>query len=308
MAKILVVDDDPLSLDLIHWTFKEAGHEAFPFQDSREVMPFARKTFVDAIILDIVMPDLSGWDLLDMLRKNPKTKALPILMLSGLTDAPSRIRGIRAGANDYLVKPFEPEELLARAEGLIIRHNRDISGLQGNLETYSTSEALHNLEHNRKTGYLEITQGDLHAEIWIKDGNILRAKIGALEQVEAVSAMLEMRQGVFRFHPREELSLNHEDEPLQLHPIILDNAWVEDELRLRLHRLPAPNQKLQTDGDLPFIPITFRHLPIRPVAHHLDRFPGTNLGTLLKVIISAPNRIKLALAWLIEQDAVLIEV
>ncbi len=116
MAKLLVTDDDPQVLELVSLVLEGAGHFVVTNSDPRAVFRLA--TDVDAIILDVNMP-ISGFEVLSQLRGDQATAHLPILFLSGLGEGEDRVRGLEEGADDYLVKPFEPAELVLRVERLI---------------------------------------------------------------------------------------------------------------------------------------------------------------------------------------------
>lgn len=118
MAKLLVSDDDAQVLELVRLILTSAGHEVVATSDPREVQPLAAANRPDAIILDVLMP-VSGFEILSELRVDPQTATVPILFLSGLGEGSDRVRGLREGADDYLVKPFEPAELVLRVERLI---------------------------------------------------------------------------------------------------------------------------------------------------------------------------------------------
>ncbi len=121
MATILVVDDDPTILVVIEAALKAAGHAVLAFEDSDEAMAVVEETKVSAAVLDIMMPGRSGYELLSQLQAQPQTRGLPVLFLSSLDSPPERIRGLREGADDYLGKPFDPEELVLRVERLVER-------------------------------------------------------------------------------------------------------------------------------------------------------------------------------------------
>ena len=118
MAKLLVSDDDAQILELVSLILRSSGHEVVATSDPRQVQPLAAASRPDAIILDVLMP-VSGFEILSELRVDPRTSSVPILFLSGLSEGSDRVRGLREGADDYLVKPFEPAELVLRVERLI---------------------------------------------------------------------------------------------------------------------------------------------------------------------------------------------
>lgn len=118
--KILVADDDPQILGFVGMALRAAGHTVLTTDEPRRVHDLAREERPDAIVLDVMMP-ISGLQVLETLREDPKTATIPILLLSGLGEGSDRVRGLRSGADDYLVKPFEPAELVLRIERLASR-------------------------------------------------------------------------------------------------------------------------------------------------------------------------------------------
>ena len=118
MANLLVSDDDPQVLDLVTLVLEDAGHTVVATGDAGAVCSLAAQPEIDAIVLDVNMPK-SGFEILNELRGDPATSTLPILFLSGLGSREYRARGLVEGADDYMVKPFEPAELVLRVERLL---------------------------------------------------------------------------------------------------------------------------------------------------------------------------------------------
>lgn len=118
MAHILIVDDDPDILIVVETLLDAAGHQVATVSDPRTVSDLVRDRSFDAIVLDVMMPGLSGFDVLHTLRGETTSSRIPILFLSAHGDSQARIRGLREGADDFLSKPFVPEELVLRIERL----------------------------------------------------------------------------------------------------------------------------------------------------------------------------------------------
>jgi two-component system, OmpR family, response regulator len=116
--RILVIEDDFLLCSSLVATLRDENFAVDFARDGGEGLIKARDEIYDAIILDVLMPILDGWQVLDRLRPQVKT---PILMLTSLDTVPDRIKGLNKGADDYLVKPFDSDELLARLNALIRR-------------------------------------------------------------------------------------------------------------------------------------------------------------------------------------------
>ena len=116
IATVLVVDDDPIVRRLIARVLGAAGMEVVEASSGDQALALLRMGRFDAVVLDNHMPGPSGIMLLGVLRDHPDTATLPVILVTGDDDARDRAHGFRAGANDYISKPFDPDELLARVE------------------------------------------------------------------------------------------------------------------------------------------------------------------------------------------------
>lgn len=113
--KILIADDQRENIELIQDILDFAGYEIAAAHDGEEALS-AADDIPDLILLDINMPKLDGFVVLERLKDNAKTRNIPVIMLTAQADVESRVRGLATGADDYLTKPFSPKELLARVE------------------------------------------------------------------------------------------------------------------------------------------------------------------------------------------------
>jgi DNA-binding response OmpR family regulator len=119
MATVLVVDDDPVILQLLHVNFEMDGFSVLAARDGEEALAVARARQPDVIVTDVMMPRVSGLDLLAALREDPSTKAIPVLLLSARAQATDVREGLEAGADDYVTKPFEPLDLVEQVARLV---------------------------------------------------------------------------------------------------------------------------------------------------------------------------------------------
>lgn len=116
--RVLVVEDEPRLLNNLAKAFREEGYAVDTADDGDDGLFKAENCDYDAIVLDVMLPQLNGWELLARLRKQ---KTTPVLMLTARDATRDRVRGLDTGADDYLVKPFDLTELLARLRALIRR-------------------------------------------------------------------------------------------------------------------------------------------------------------------------------------------
>ncbi|CAJ1002768.1 DNA-binding response regulator [Brevibacillus aydinogluensis] len=124
MATILVVDDDPHIRELVGVFLREEGFSVLEAADGREALALLETTRADLVILDIMMPNMDGWQLCRELRELYDT---PMLMLTAKGETSQKIKGFQLGTDDYLVKPFEPLELVARVKALLRRYRIAVS-------------------------------------------------------------------------------------------------------------------------------------------------------------------------------------
>lgn len=121
MNKILVIDDEQTINELIKVNLELAGYKVVQALDGVKGFALAKQELPNAIILDVMMPEVDGYTVAQRVRQNPSTKNIPILMLTALSQLQDKVRGFDIGIDDYLVKPFEMEELKVRLRAILKR-------------------------------------------------------------------------------------------------------------------------------------------------------------------------------------------
>ena len=122
--KILVVDADVAINELIKVNLELAGYKVIQANDGIKGFALAKQEAPSLVILDVMMPDVDGFTVAKRIRQNEETKDTPILMLTALSQINDKVKGFNIGVDDYLVKPFELEELLVRVRALLKRTNQ----------------------------------------------------------------------------------------------------------------------------------------------------------------------------------------
>jgi DNA-binding response OmpR family regulator len=119
--RILVVDDEPEAVELVEFNLKQSGYAVITAADGAEALKKARGQTPDLIVLDVMLPEMDGFEICKTLRLDPATARIPILMLTAKAAEIDRVLGLELGADDYLTKPFSPRELLLRIKKIIAR-------------------------------------------------------------------------------------------------------------------------------------------------------------------------------------------
>lgn len=118
-TKILVVDDEPDVVELVNFNLKEAGYDVVTATDGEEALKKTRAVLPSLIILDLMLPEVDGLEVCKILRRDPQTSGIPIIMLTAKAAEIDRILGLELGADDYVTKPFSPRELVLRVKRLL---------------------------------------------------------------------------------------------------------------------------------------------------------------------------------------------
>ncbi len=256
VRRILAVDDHPDILLLVELTLRRAGFEVETASHPGRVEAMLDRQRFDAVILDRSLPEISGLELLRRLRESPRHRDLPVMILSAHGESADRVRGLREGANDYLVKPFEPEELLLRVKNLIV--DRAPAGaappaeehqLSGALDAYPLWDLLQSLERSGRSGRISIARAGRTIDLILREGKLIHSEVserGAVSLVgeEAAIVALSDSGGTFRFFD-ERPRVPAEARPLDLAHLLMTSAWLADELANRAGHLPEWEERFR---------------------------------------------------------------
>jgi len=122
---ILVIDDEKDIVELIRYNLVQAGYRVVSALDGQQALDLARREHPDLVVLDLMLPTLPGTEVARILRQDEKTRAIPIIMLTARGSEIDRIVGFELGADDYVVKPFSPRELVLRIQAILRREGRE---------------------------------------------------------------------------------------------------------------------------------------------------------------------------------------
>lgn len=200
LTKILLVDDNPKYLaDVLPFYGYDLkcvsdGVQALSALDSDE--------FFDIVLLDVMMPNMNGWDTLKAIRKNPKTRDIPVIMLTAVNEDQKMISGLKIGADDYIVKPFILPNLLARIEAVLRRTKRTTPIVKSENVTINQADNFNSLTKREKDVLLLVTQGESNksiadklvlSEVTVKSHlNSIFKKLNVTNRTQAVLVAMQM--------------------------------------------------------------------------------------------------------------------
>ncbi len=144
--RIAIIEDEPDIAELIGIHLEKSGYRVKTFGDGASFYEYTENSSPDLLILDLMLPDMDGYDICRQIKNNDGTAALPIIILSAKSDEVDKILGLELGADDYIVKPFSPRELVARVKAIMRRYlagdqsrTTEIGGLVLDNDRYSVS-------------------------------------------------------------------------------------------------------------------------------------------------------------------------
>ncbi|MFL2909114.1 MAG: response regulator [Limisphaerales bacterium] len=121
---ILIVEDEPDAVELLELHLKNAGYDVTVAEDGEEALRKVHKSIPDMVILDLMIPEINGLEVCKVIRKDPATESIPVVMCTAKASEIDKVLGLELGADDYITKPFSPRELVLRVKNLLKRNNK----------------------------------------------------------------------------------------------------------------------------------------------------------------------------------------
>jgi len=304
MAKLLLIEKDPVAAAVLEDRLRMAGHRVEMLGDVSRTAGVVDERQIDLVVLDV--GDIAGaLEPVRELRARPGTRSVAIVALSDNNEPAWRVAVLRTGADDFLARPFDPEELEIRVERLLGSRIANLQLLQGDLATHPLWAVLQYLREVNKTGHLRVRGASGSGTVDLRQGELVAARWQGLSGSEALLTLLSFEAGSFRFDASDPGEVPaRAAENLPLHELLMQAAWLKDELDKRRQFLPAAGEPLVVVNEaLPSDP-DFADLPLRRVLARIQRQPGTRLFDLMADEAEAPLTTRLALACLCEHGSV----
>ena len=243
--KILIADDDPETLRLVSLMLQRQGYQIVTASNGNQTLGMARTELPDLIILDVMMPDMDGYEVARQLRKQPDTSNIPILMFTAKSQVEDKVTGYESGADDYLTKPVHPAELQAHIRSLLSR---------------AKSRAPASVERGHMVGILA-AKGGVGASTRALNLAIAFAR---RTKKDVVAAELKPGQGTWGV----ELGLTESQglanllrlKPAEITSTTVDNPLVRTQYGIRLLLASAKLSDAETTTSLPQMELVLQHL------------------------------------------------
>lgn len=161
-ARILAVDDEPDLLELVRLSLSEAGFAVETAASGREALEKLQRTAPDLVVLDLMLPDMSGTEVCRWLRGRPELADLLVLMLTAKSEEVDRVVGFELGADDYVTKPFSFRELVARIRAVVRRTQPESAGVVAEPSAAGHAQQLGPLEIDRRTRRVHLDGDEVH--------------------------------------------------------------------------------------------------------------------------------------------------
>ena len=197
-ATILIVEDEPDVAEMIRYNLEKDTYRTVVAHSGTEALQAAEAHKPDLVLLDIMLPDLSGWDVCRMLRDNPKSRNLPILMVTAMSSEEARVKGLTLGADDFITKPFSVKELLLRIRKTIDRQRALRNAREKEQEKdLSLRYLVHELKNSVTVigGFSSLALRKKDPQIYLGKIHDLARHADSLLNDASLLSRLEMREG-----------------------------------------------------------------------------------------------------------------
>ena len=243
--RILIADDDVTQHEVLGDYLERSGFEVIHAYDGRQAVETADKEPLDLVCLDIRMPGMDGFAVLEALHR--RWPNLPVLFLSSLDAAHVKVRGLELGADDYIVKPFQKAEVLARVRAALrrsakYRHLQET--MSGDLAQMSVAEILQAFELGRKSAKIVLEAGP--GEIALSEGLLVSAAWRGMSGNEALQRMLLTESGGFAI----EFTERKQERGQSVNAVLMDALVAQDEALSIIEKVGGIDESFRVSASL----------------------------------------------------------
>lgn len=240
--RILIIDDDLITAVAVEEYLANFGYETYHAKNGDEGLEMIGKIEPDLVLLDINMPGKDGFQTLAEIKNNPALSEIPVIFLSAYDRSNLKVKGLELGADDYITRPFEQAELLARIRAALRRTKRYIKEkngrngrtLEGDLSDMGLLELLQTIEMGKKTAVVKLI--NLGGELVLENGLLLFAGQGNSTGKDALDRILLAEKGEFSV-TFNKIPANINRQPVPLMKAIMDSLTYVDEIKSMMKNL-----------------------------------------------------------------------
>ena len=228
---ILIIDDDQSVHEVLQEYLTLSGFNVSHAYDGKEGLAAMEGSMPDLALLDVQMPEMDGFTMMDELSKRPAIRSIPVLFLTSLDRYNLKVKGLELGAEDYIVKPFNKAELLSRIRAALRRaerYKKNEKNVEGKLIDIGLAEILQTMEIGHKTAAINLK--DMGGEVFMDKGMLIAALRGFFVGVEALRRIFFLEKGSFTISfepPPEDIPFS----PMPLQRILMETVTYVDELK-----------------------------------------------------------------------------
>ncbi|MBN2385275.1 response regulator [bacterium] len=245
--KVLIVDDEQFILNLITELLEAYDYQVMTAKNGRAALELLSKELPDIIVSDIMMPEMDGFTFLQKLQENSVTRHIPFLFLSAKSQVDDRVRGLQDGADDYICKPFDHDEFLARLEvrlnkknNLLFAETTHTSEIKGDIAVFSLVDLIQMIKMRNLTGELKLDFVNEKAILRFYEGKLSQIEYKGLPPLKAFQFLMDRRQGHFSFYSSNE---QYQDEiMLDTEHFLLEAMKQYDDYQRLVSELPPLHQ------------------------------------------------------------------
>lgn len=271
--RVLLIDDEPFYHKLLNKPMKDAGHEFDYSKTGKEGLAMISAKTPDVIIVDLLLPDIHGFDILTRLRRDTNFNHIPVIVITAKSELGDKLKAFELGADDYLIKPFQPEELVARMR-ILARRGRAmqiVSEMEKSDDTVTTIVAVHSLRGGVGTTSVAVNLALAFNQIWSKPTILIDAVLSAGQVAMMLNTKPRFTWEDFLGIETRNIDEDLLDDAVSKHssglnfiaapnsPIALD-AFGDDFWRLVLDKMAKQNEFIVIDTAHDFADVTIQML------------------------------------------------
>lgn len=281
--KILIIDDEAVNRAILEDFLSNLDYETFTAKNGDEGVEMLAKTIPDLVIMDINMPGKDGFQTLEEIKSSPEFSAIPVLFLSSFDRTNLKVKALEQGAVDYITRPFDKAELLARIRAALRRTDlqlRKIRKLEGNLSDLGLIELLQPFELGKKTATVNLK--DIDGEVVLENGRLVFVRQGRFTGRDALNRILLAEKGQFSV-TFNQIPDNVSKQSMELMKAIMDSVADIDETKTLITQFELDPGKTN-----PIVMIT----PEMKKLEGAEKFQENEGISLIDLIISLEGNLK----------------